>query len=408
MNFTTIRRKESYSQFMETFSKQWDTRSGTGFKWQKTEDMFKREEINRGVEGIVYKISFKELRENKENNLIRNKRFVLKQINLKMIMQSKNISEKILNSTPDELYKKFITKSAFNDPIFTELIASTLINQLVFGGICPNFTVNYHWDYNDCKELSVYNEFINGGDFHSWAEEYDGHTEEEWLNALFQVMIGLIALKRYFNMTHADFHTGNILIQRVPKGGYWEYKLNDNTYYLPNLGFQVLLHDFGFAWIPNKLYINWYYDDYLSEITELGKEFYDISQFIESIRYDYDLPKTFVTKLKRWFPKSITEYNYTKKHYENQLKQMEQYESEDEEKIQKLQKFLKTYPDIKKDWRGEKSITLIDKFEEIFASKRSEFLIDRSDNHKLIEIYDLNQRFDKSKIHSIFKQLIKY
>lgn len=407
MNFTTIKRKESFSQFIETFSNEWNTRSGSGFKWQKTEDMFKREEINRGVEGIVYKITFKE---NKENKNIKRSVYILKQINLKMIMQSKNISEKVLNSTPDELYKKFTTKSAFNDPIFTELIASALINQLVFEGVCPNFTVNYHWDYNDCKELSVYNEFVNGGDFHTWAEEYDGHTEEEWLNALFQVMIGLIALKRYFNMTHADFHTGNILIQRVPKGGYWEYKLGDNIYYLPNLGFQVLLHDFGFAWIPNKLYINWYYDDYLSEITEQGKEFYDISQFVEAIRYDYDLPKAFTTKLKRWFPKEITDYIYTKKHYENQLKEMkkdEKEETEDKEKIQKLQKFLKTYPDIKKNWRSEKQATLIEKFEEIFGSKGCQFLIEPTKD-KLIEIFDLNKKFDKSKVNSIFKQLIKY
>ena len=401
MNFTSITRKEMYSEFIETFSDQWNTRSGSNFKWQKTEDMFKREEINRGVEGIVYKITFLNL---KSDSPLYNKKFILKQINLKMISQSKNISNSILNSTPDALYKKFTTRSAFNDPVFTELIAMTLINQLVFTGICPNFTVNYHWDYNDCKELSVYNEFINGGDFHSWAEK--DHTEEEWSNALFQVMIGLITIKRYFNMIHADFHTGNILIQRIPKGGYWIYKLDDKIYYLKNLGFQVLLHDFGFAWIPEKLYINWYYDDYLSEITNLGKEFYDISQFIEGIQYDYNLPKSFITKLKKWFPKDTIGYNYTKKHYEDRLKEIQEKEQEKQEE-KDLIKLLKTYPNIKKNWDGN-GLTLIQKFEDIFTSKRLEFIKNPNEDAKIIETYDLNRKFDKSKIESVFKQLIKY
>ena len=48
-------------------------------------------------------------------------------------------------------------------------------------------------------------------------------------------------------------------IQIVKPGGYWTYILEGKKYYLPNLGFVVLLNDFGFSLIPNKLYLTWYH-----------------------------------------------------------------------------------------------------------------------------------------------------
>lgn len=400
MDFTCIKRKETYIEFITIFNKNWKTRIGSRFKWENTDEMFYKKELKRGIEGIVYKIKF--LNDH-------NKWSILKQINLKSLMEIKDISHDILNGSVIDLYKEYMSKSALTNSIFTELIATTLTNQLVYQNICPNFTLNYFWDYNNCKELSIYNEWINGGDFHSWAQ--NTHSDSVWFNILFQVMIGLITIKRYFNMIHADFHTGNILVQKIKPGGYWIYEVDNKKYYLPNLGFQILLHDFGFAWIPNKLYIKWYYEDYLKELNKHARHFFDISQFVNSLLNDYELPKFFKKQLKTFFPKKDINFNYSKKYYIDELKLLKKDDKSTKKEITKLENFIKKYPNIDKNWKGD-NITLLDKLHFVFNSpklvKQKDFnYLNKPSNEKLIESFSINKKFDTNKIENIFKKLIK-
>jgi len=172
--------------------------------------------------------------------------------------------------------------------MYAEIVCLRLVTFLVREGVCPNLPMFFayfpcdHCTFENTKInnrfekfetkprtraasklpvttsnrrscLLMLNEFASGGDFSDWC----GTTRsfEEWMNAYFQIFIALAAIQRYFNMTHFDLHWGNILVHNIPKGGYWKYTLNKKNYYIPNLGFLLVLWDFGYALIPGKIEI---------------------------------------------------------------------------------------------------------------------------------------------------------
>ena len=196
-------------------------------------------------------------------------------------------------------------------------------------------------------------------------------------------------------MLHTDLHIGNILVQKVKSGGYWIYKLDGVDYYLPNLGYIFIISDFGFSWIPNKLYISWYYKDRLKYITKNGQEFYDLFDFIDSIKAIKNVPKYFVSEIDKLFnPKES--FVYTSDYPENTSD---------------------NYPkDITKSYRGLKN-TIADKIYDIFyignftKTKRLNiqditysYIIE---NSYLIDTYSLDKSFNTSKLPKKFQSLIK-
>ena len=84
-------------------------------------------------------------------------------------------------------------------------------------------------------------------------------------------------MQKYFNIIHGDLHSLNILIYKVKEGGYWKYVINKKTYIIPNLGWVVLITDFGFAYIANKVYIKWYYEDHIKKLSTKQRVFYDFN-----------------------------------------------------------------------------------------------------------------------------------
>lgn len=71
------------------------------------------------------------------------------------------------------------------------------------------------------------------------------HTEQEWFNVLFQIMVALYVMQlnkifiRNFNIEN------NVLIKDLPIRGaitnYWKYKVDNMDFYLPNLGYLALI-----------------------------------------------------------------------------------------------------------------------------------------------------------------------
>lgn len=155
--------------------------------------------------------------------------------------------------------------------VYAEIVCLELVTALVKARVCPNLPMFF--SYYVCakcefenKEIQKYygssvgscvlslSEFANGGDLKHWCET--SRSFDEWMNAYFQIFMGIVAIQKYFNMVHFDLHWGNVLIHNVPKGGYWEYTLDGRKYYLPNVGFLFTLWDFGYAFIPGKLVID--------------------------------------------------------------------------------------------------------------------------------------------------------
>ena len=379
-------RVSKYDNFIKTLEDLYTLKNKkkNTYVYKDLSDIFIKKEIASGVEGVVYKSIFKGPKQ-------KNNEFIMKKINLKTIKSGKGITKSELDLTPDQIYTLFYSNRSFKKPSLIEIISSTLTNQLVFQNICPHFAINYYWDYRN-NVITLYNEYINYT-FESWIQQK--HSNQIWFNALFQIMYALASIKQIFNMLHTDLHIGNILVQKIKKGGYWIYKLNGVDYYLPNLGYVFIISDFGFSWIPNKLYISWYYKNRLKYITKNGQEFYDLFDFIDSIKTIKNIPSYFVSEIDKLF-NSKESYVYTSDYPENTLDD---------------------YPkDITKSYRGLKN-TIADKIYDIFyignftKTKRLNILdITYSyiiENSYLIDTYSLDKSLDKSKLSRNFQKLIK-
>ena len=84
------------------------------------------------------------------------------------------------------------------------------------------------------------------GTLYDWNKT--NHSLEEWNNMLFQIMAGLAALQsEKLQIFHNDIKSQNILYHNVKKGGYWEYNIGEDVYYLPNLGFIAIIADYGIS-----------------------------------------------------------------------------------------------------------------------------------------------------------------
>lgn len=84
-------------------------------------------------------------------------------------------------------------------------------------------------------------------------------TAEIWINAIEQIYMS-IAIFHSFGLWHQDCHYGNFLYHKIPAGGWFHYTINDNEYYIPNLGYYWVIWDFG---IVTKLYNKFtYLEDY--------------------------------------------------------------------------------------------------------------------------------------------------
>lgn len=398
MEWSISSRISNYNNFIKRLEEMYTLKNKktNEYIYKDFSNMFIKKELASGVEGVVYKALFKKHKG-------KNNQFVIKKINLRSIKSDKGITKKELNLTPDQLYTLFYTNKSFKKPSLIEIISLTLTNQLVFQNICPHFVINYYWDYQN-KVVSLYNEYINYT-FESWCEQK--HNNQVWFNALFQIMYALASIKRIFNMLHTDLHIGNILVQKIKKGGYWIYKLDNVDYYLPNLGYVFIISDFGFSWIPNKLFIPWYYKDRLQYITKNGQQFYDLNDIIDSIKQIKTIPDYFASELDRLFDRKEL-LVVTSKYYQNFILnlQLNYYE------INNID-----YPtNIDKSYSGLKN-TIADKIYDIFyvgnfTTKKGLNTHDITysyiiENSVLIDTYSLDKQFNHSKLSPNFQLLLK-
>jgi hypothetical protein len=114
-------------------------------------------------------------------------------------------------------------------------------------------------------------EYIEGNSLDTWIyniyENNNKIDDKHWKIIVFQLIYTIAIIQYYYNMMHNDFHYGNILmdtsIEKI-KGQYFVYKIDGETYYIPNIGCIPKLWDFEFAmtfsdkipdFYPNKFII---------------------------------------------------------------------------------------------------------------------------------------------------------
>lgn len=278
MNFTVNSRKNLYKIFYELSEQKYQKKDEKNqYVYADLFNSFEnKQEIASGIEGKIFKITI-------FDNILG----TIKLVDLPKMIQTKNINKEILNKKPNQIYDLFysLTKNT-TYPSLIEIISFTLTNQLVFQKICPHFVLNYYWEYKD-NQFIYYNEYINHDTLQNWANE--SRSEQEWINILLQILFAIISMKKYFNMTHCDLYTKNILVQKVPKGGAWKYIINNKEYLLPNIGWICLINDFGFATIPDKMYVEWYYERDLKKKPPREYELFDFNK----LAYDLLSAKVF-------------------------------------------------------------------------------------------------------------------
>lgn len=153
---------------------------------------------------------------------------------------------------------KINSKQALKNTLFVELFANKLINRVLLENVSPNFVFFYnnHFEersgvcYEDYPYSSYfYNEYIDSESFASWV--YKKKSLKMLYNAFFQIITAIYTVQEQFCLQHLDMHSENILVKKIPKGGYFKYIINNIEYNIPNLGYLFIINDYGYAWIPN-------------------------------------------------------------------------------------------------------------------------------------------------------------
>jgi len=136
-----------------------------------------------------------------------------------------------------------------------------LVNQLLLSHRCPNFLYVYNFAMCvNCKinrwtktSGSCYVTFMELADM-DFTNLFNGINQMVQLSILFQLLMGLYAIHRYYGIWHRDIKAENILIQKIKPGGYFEYVIEGKSYYIENLGFVAYISDFGVVEVTSPIY----------------------------------------------------------------------------------------------------------------------------------------------------------
>lgn len=98
-------------------------------------------------------------------------------------------------------------------------------------------------------------EWANTGDFLDYLRKhYQSFKTKQWRCIFFQFLSVLAIIQsKYPGFRHNDLKANNLLVNEipiVPNFDKYKYIINNQTYIVPNVGFQLKLWDFDFACIP--------------------------------------------------------------------------------------------------------------------------------------------------------------
>jgi serine/threonine protein kinase len=139
-----------------------------------------------------------------------------------------------------------------------------LVNQLLLNRRCPNFVYVYNMAMCDgCSVQRLFSKGLptSGSCYVTFMESATtdlDHVDligfEEQLSVLYQLLIAVYAIHRYYGIWHRDIKTSNVFVDLIKPGGYFEYVIGDKTYYVKNTGVVAYLADFGVSEVMSPLY----------------------------------------------------------------------------------------------------------------------------------------------------------
>jgi serine/threonine protein kinase len=178
--------------------------------------------------------------------------------------------------------------TTFNTSIkpFLNLTKSNIVNNKKF----EQFVEKYEkGEYYQNVSILV-SEWANGGDLLDYLRNnYKIMTIKDWRTILFQILSVLAIIhSKYPGFRHNDMKANNILIHNIDidnENKKYLYKINNQTYIVPNIGFQIKLWDFDFAAIPgiidnSKVEAEW---TRKINVNPVKNRYYDVHYFFNTL-----------------------------------------------------------------------------------------------------------------------------
>ena len=178
--------------------------------------------------------------------------------------------------------------TTFNSSIkpFLSLTKSNIVNNKKF----EQFVEKYEkGEYYQNVSILV-SEWANGGDLLDYIRKnYKTMKTKHWRTIFFQILSVLAIIHaKYPSFRHNDMKANNILIHNIDvdeNNKKYLYKINQQQYIVPNIGFQIKLWDFDFACIPGIVDNSKVEADWTSKIniTPESNRYYDIHYFFNTL-----------------------------------------------------------------------------------------------------------------------------
>ena len=178
--------------------------------------------------------------------------------------------------------------TTFNTSIkpFLNLTKSNIVNNKKFEQFVDKYEKGEYY-----QNVSVLvSEWANGGDLlEHIRKNYKTMKVKHWRTILFQILSVLSVIQtRYPSFRHNDMKANNILIHHIDVDNHnkkYLYKINNQNYVVPNIGFQIKLWDFDFACIPGVVDNSKVEAEWTSKIniTPEQNRYYDIHYFLNTL-----------------------------------------------------------------------------------------------------------------------------
>jgi serine/threonine protein kinase len=178
--------------------------------------------------------------------------------------------------------------TTFNTSIkpFLSLTKSNIVNNKKF----EQFVEKYEkGEYYQNVSILV-SEWANGGDLLDYIRKnYKQMKTKHWRAIFFQLLSVLAIIHaKYPSFRHNDMKANNILIHNIDvdeNNKKYLYKINQQHYVVPNIGFQIKLWDFDFACIPGVVDNSKVEAEWTSKIniTPETNRYYDIHYFFNTL-----------------------------------------------------------------------------------------------------------------------------
>jgi serine/threonine protein kinase len=178
--------------------------------------------------------------------------------------------------------------TTFNTSIkpFLSLTKSNIVNNKKF----EQFVEKYEkGEYYQNVSILV-SEWANGGDLLDYLRKnYKTMKLKHW-QAIFFQMLSVLAIihAKYPGFRHNDMKANNILIHNIDiddTNKKYLYKINQQQYIVPNIGFQIKLWDFDFACIPGVVNNSKVEAEWTNKINIKPEQnkYYDIHYFFSTL-----------------------------------------------------------------------------------------------------------------------------